>query len=227
MRVQSSCCFARDLVRFDTHDTWRVLLQSENMFELGGIRKKLIQSEENIVSVGLDMLLQKVTVLEQANIKQSKKNKDLEESNAKLKAEVTNLSDKLKVCKESLNNLEQYTRRECLEVSGIPELQDENNQVIKVGSLMGAVINKEDISVSHRIPKPSFNSVTAGNRNNVEASSTLTTPKIIVKFVRRDTRDRFYQSGPQPELDIKFPVISLANRLNQNTGVTAKGLSPR
>ena len=37
----------------------------------------------------------------------------------------------------------------------------------------------------------------------------------------------FNQSGPQPELDIKFPVISLANRLNQNTGLTAKGLSPR
>ena len=35
------------------------------------------------------------------------------------------------------------------------------------------------------------------------------------------------QSGPQPELDIKFPVISLANRLNQNIGLTAKGLSPR
>jgi len=61
-------------------------------------------------------LLQKVTVLEQANAKQSKKNKDLEESNTKLKNEVTNLSEKLKVCKESLNNLEQYMRRECLEV---------------------------------------------------------------------------------------------------------------
>ena len=34
-----------------------------------------------------DKLLQKVTVLEQANTKQSKKNKDLEESNTKLKAE--------------------------------------------------------------------------------------------------------------------------------------------
>ena len=35
------------------------------------------------------------------------------------------------------------------------------------------------------------------------------------------------QSGPQPELDIKFPAISLANRLNQNIGLTAKGLSPK
>ena len=29
------------------------------------------------------------------------------------------------------------------------------------------------------------------------------------------------QSGPQPELDIKFPAISFANRLNQNIGLTA------
>ena len=36
-----------------------------------------------------------------------------------------------------------------------------------------------------------------------------------------------YQSGPQSELDIKFPVISFANRLNQNIGLTAKELSPR
>jgi len=63
-----------------------------------------------------------------------------EECNTKLNGEVTKLSEKLKVCKESLNNLdEQYSRRECLEVSGIPELQDENTDehVIKVGSLMG------------------------------------------------------------------------------------------
>ena len=30
-----------------------------------------------------------------------------------------------------------------------------------------------------------------------------------------------WQSGPQPELDIKFPAISFANRLNQNIGLTA------
>ena len=97
----------------------------------------------DIVSMKYDKLLQKVTVLQQANAKQSKKNKDLEESNTKLKAEVTKRSEKLKVYKKSLNNLEKYTRREGLEVSGIPEFQDENTDelVIKVGSLMGVVIN--------------------------------------------------------------------------------------
>ena len=48
--------------------------------------------------------------------------------------------------------------------------------------------------MSHRIPKPSFSFVAAGNWNNVEAS----TPKIIVKFARRDTRDRFYVARKKP-----------------------------
>ena len=118
-----------------------------------------------------------------------------------------------------------YTRRECLEVSGIPELQDENTDelVIKVGSLMGVVINKEDISVSHRIPKPSFSSVVAGNLNNVEAS-TSTTPKIIVKFVRRDTRDRFYAARKNlrdkitGNLDLLMP---LENKIYISENLTA------
>ena len=51
-------------------------------------------------------------------------------------------------------------------------------------------MNKQDISVSHRILKPSYSSVAAGNRNNVASTSTI--PKMIVKFVRRNTRDRLY-----------------------------------
>ena len=35
------------------------------------------------------------------------------------------------------------------------------------------------------------------------------------------SKDYIRQSGPQPELDIKFPAISFANRLNQNIGLTA------
>ena len=65
----------------------------------------------DFMSTKYDKLLQKVTVLEQANSKQSKINKDLEESNTKLNAEVTKLSEKLKVCKGRYYNMMlcQYT----------------------------------------------------------------------------------------------------------------------
>lgn len=82
----------------------------------------------------------------------------LEARNASLVAENATLSRRLQSCETCLNNLEQYSRRECIEISGIPEVKDENtdNIVIKVGSLIGLDLTKNDISVSHRLPKGSY-----------------------------------------------------------------------
>ncbi|CAB4015664.1 partial, partial [Paramuricea clavata] len=46
------------------------------------------------------------------------------------------------------NDLEQYTRRECVEVQGIPQSKDENTDeiILKVGDLMGLKLDKKDIS---------------------------------------------------------------------------------
>ena len=73
-------------------------------------------------------------------------------------------------------------------------MKEENtdNIVIKVGSLIGLDIEKHDISISHRLPKPSYSAaVREGPRASSNASSRA--PNIIVKFVRRETRDRFYK----------------------------------
>ena len=118
----------------------------------------------------------------------------LEARNASLEAENATLTKKLQTCETSLNNLEQYSRRECVEISGIPEVKEENTDdiVIKVGSLIGLDIEKHDISISHRLPKPSYSAaVREGPRPSSNASSRA--PNIIVKFVRRETRDRFYK----------------------------------
>ena len=118
----------------------------------------------------------------------------LEARNASLEAENATLMKKLQTCETSLNNLEQYSRRECVEISGIPEVKEENTDdiVIKVGSLIGLDIEKHDISISHRLPKPSYSAVVReGPRASSNASSRA--PNIIVKFVRRETRDRFYK----------------------------------
>lgn len=118
----------------------------------------------------------------------------LEARNASLEAENATLTNRLQTYETCLNNLEQYSRRECVEISGIPEVKEENtdNIVIKVGSLIGLDITKDDISVSHRLPKPSYSAaVREGPRASSNASSR--TPNIIVKFVRRETRDHFYK----------------------------------
>ena len=64
---------------------------------------------------------------------------DLLEARNAILAENATLSRRSQSCKTCLNNLEQYSLRECIEISGIPEVKDENtdNIVIKVGSLIG------------------------------------------------------------------------------------------
>ena len=59
---------------------------------------------------------------------------------------------------KSLNDLEQYTRRDYLEIRGIPlpskpmDLDQTDEVVLKIGEKMGIPIQKSDISISHRIP---------------------------------------------------------------------------
>ena len=74
--------------------------------------------------------------------------------------------------------LAQYIRRDCLEISGIaPNEELACEGVVRpVGNAIDVSVSDMDISVSHLIP--SFN--------------TTALPKIIVKFTRREIRDRFY-----------------------------------
>ena len=53
----------------------------------------------------------------------------LVKENKLLKDEVMRLSNSLNVQKESMNELQQYVRRECLEIAGIPEEAAENTNV--------------------------------------------------------------------------------------------------
>ena len=50
----------------------------------------------------------------------------LVQENKLLKHEVVRLSNSLNLQKESMNELQQYVRRECLEIAGIPEEAAEN-----------------------------------------------------------------------------------------------------
>ena len=108
-----------------------------------------------------------------------------------LKAEVLRLSNVIKQRSETLRNIEQYSRRDCIEISGILEESDKdtNELKIKIGSLMGLNIHKNDISVSHRLPiKGQSQSYSSRLRPRAGAVSSAIHqhPRIIVKFVRGD-----------------------------------------
>ena len=144
-----------------------------------------------------DQLIVRVDLLE-------KENKRLKEENAKLlsndqalkaednaiKSQVTTLISTIKQLETRLDDLEQYIRRDCVEIKGIPveEHEDTNRIVSQVAELMDLDIHKSDISVSHRLPagKP-----WTDNDGRVHQPST---PAIIAKFVRRDDATNFYNS---------------------------------
>ncbi len=78
----------------------------------------------------------------------------------------------------ALDNLEQYGRRECIEISGIPTLPIDNPKqlTVELGHLMGVEITQDHISTAHRLP-----------------STRKVKERFIVKFVHRDTKDKFYK----------------------------------
>jgi len=109
----------------------------------------------------------------------------LENENIALKKTIDTLDAKVRQLEQQSNDVRQYTRRDCLEIHGIPVMdgEDTNKIVQHVGDLLEVYINPDkDISTSHRLPsKTSYK----GKRQ---------TPGIIVKFTRRDTKDQFYKA---------------------------------
>ena len=103
-------------------------------------------SSISFLSMKFEELNTKVTTLERSN-------KELKAENTYLRNEVNKMADHYKYIRETQNELEQYGRRECLEVRGIPKLVNENtNQiVIDMASKIGVDVKEEDISVSHRL----------------------------------------------------------------------------
>ena len=88
-------------------------------------------------------------------------------TNKKQETEIKNLKEAAK-----LDDLEQYGRRQNLEIVGIPVQKDENTNAIvqEVAKLFKVTITASDISTSHRL----------------QTKNELNPPPIIVRFVSRD-----------------------------------------
>ncbi|XP_028410709.1 uncharacterized protein LOC114533395 [Dendronephthya gigantea] len=121
-----------------------------------------------------------------------KKYSAVELENKHLKVEVLRLANIVEHQSVEINDIEQYSRRDCLEIAGVPETEQENtNELVKkIGNLIGENLNDSDISVSHRLPKPSYSSRTSEGISGYSTNYS----KIIVKFVGRDTKERFYKA---------------------------------
>ncbi|CAB4018364.1 Hypothetical predicted protein [Paramuricea clavata] len=102
--------------------------------------------------------------------------KKLKDENSVLKRDLANTKgenqDQLKIAQDEI---EQYGRRECVEIRGIPLVPDENTNeiVIKLASKLGIDITETDISISHRLGTPA-----AGSTRSGRSFSTIPVPAI-------------------------------------------------
>ena len=108
-------------------------------------------------------------------------NEKIQRQGTSLRQMRKDLEDATKRAQDAMNgfeNLAEYLRRDCLEISGVPPSESYtcNQLVMAVGQAIGVQVKEEDISTS--CPLPTFKEDAP--------------PKIIVKFTRRDVRNSFY-----------------------------------
>jgi hypothetical protein len=147
--------------------------------------------------------------------------KDVKSENKRLKSEVLRLSGVVDQQKSELNDIEQYLRRDCVEILGLPHEKDENlnDLVLRLGSLMNVELHEDDISITHRLP------VSRNENQRVTRSSANTFPKVIVKFTRRSTKEKFYHG--RLRLKDKLTRDLGLSRISENKLFISESLSPR
>ena len=131
-----------------------------------------------IVSGVLDGLNKKLENLE-------KRNDDLQKENEDIQKENTELQKRVKTLESAVDAGEQYSRRNCLRVSGVKELTGEStdNIVLDIAEAIDVNIDIRDIDRSHRLGKPGT------------VDEPRTKPRdIIVKFVSYRPRNMFYRA---------------------------------
>ena len=77
-----------------------------------------------------------------------------------------------------IDDLQQYIRRDCIEVTGVPLSPDVNAKqiIVEIGQLMGMELTEHHVSIAHPLP------ATKNIKN-----------RLIAKFVHRDVKDEFYK----------------------------------
>ncbi len=78
---------------------------------------------------------------------------------AELESENNSLKTRVQTLEERLDRTEQYSRRNCLRLSGVPETTDESvdDKVMDISTCINADVSLEGIDGAHRLAKPKPN----------------------------------------------------------------------
>ena len=130
--------------------------------------------------------------------------KHVSETSQKIK----NLEERLQTTEDNtynqqvlVDNVQQYQRRDCIEITGVPVLPTDNPKqiVVEVGELMGIDVTEDHISTAHRLP------------------STKKVPnRIIAKFVYRDKKEEFYKRRRQFTGKKSIDIPCVANEYGES-----------
>ncbi|XP_046684767.1 E3 ubiquitin-protein ligase TRAIP-like [Homalodisca vitripennis] len=149
--------------------------------ELKSFRKDLeeVKSSMQVVSDALDKSNEMMKEIQKSYLEMKKENKELKETTFVLSRTVGELQDKVRT-------LEQYTRKNNIEISGIPVTPRESvNEIVKdLGKVLGVEVDDSQINLAHRIP--SF------KKERI--------PSIVVQFHARSTKEEWvskYQKRKQ------------------------------
>ena len=124
----------------------------------------------------------------------------MKEEIATAQSSMANLEKENELLHSTINDLELYSRRECVEIKGIAYDVNESTDdiVLKIAKDMGLVLKKSDISTSHRIHhynkgKRSIDGSSDQNISDKEKNLNIP-PKIMVKFISRQFCDSFMEN---------------------------------
>lgn len=136
---------------------------------------KQLKSLETELGKSVDSCHESIFELVETVKKQSATLIEYEKIFDSLKHENSTLRAKVKGLEQQLDDADQYSRINCLEINGIPESNQEDvTEVVKtIGSVLGVDVNAEDIDACHRL----------GPKNEGKRRG------IIVKFVRRQLKE--------------------------------------
>ena len=131
---------------FITKEQLESILEKKLEENLAPIKKSFEELQKLVVftSSQYDDLLFRITSCE-------KENSMLNDENKILKSALGSLETSLKSLLKANNEQEQYSRRECVEIRGVPE-ESTNYLVKEVGRALGVEVTNNNISVGHRLP---------------------------------------------------------------------------
>ena len=112
--------------------------------------------------------------------------KDVKEHNEGVKSQLKEIKEDINKLgndgfnvEVKLDELEQYARRDCLEITGIPVVPDDSSMLLvkEMSEIMGVNLNENDISIAHHLP-----------------STKKVKDRLIVEFTRREKREEIYSN---------------------------------